>query len=331
MRATSFATSLLVAACLAAGAAHSQQNDDNVIRIAILQFGTVNWELDVIQRHDLDDKHGFSLDIVPLAGNQATTVALQAGDVDMIVSDWLWASRQRADGRDFTFVPFSSAVGAIMVPDDSDIHTVEDLQGIKLAVAGSPLDKGWLLLRGFSTERYGFDLEHGNEVLFGAAPLLTEMALRGEVDAVLNYWHFSARLEPQGFRRIIDSNEGAMALGAEGPISAVGYVFDEGWAEDNIDAVQGFFRASKEAKEIMNTSDEEWETLRDMTNAEDDATLEALRDRFREGIPSRPLSEELEDTARIYDLLAEIGGEALVGPATTMTPGTFWPVMVEGF
>lgn len=330
MRAAPFATSLLVAVCLAADAAYSQQGDDTVIRIGILQFGTVNWELDVIQRHDLDDKHGFSLDIVPLASNQATTVALQAGDVDMIVSDWLWVSRQRGSGRDFTFVPFSSAVGAIMVPDDSDIHTIEDLKGLTLAVAGSPLDKGWLLLRGLSTEQYGFDLEGENEVVFGAAPLLTELALQGEVDAVLNYWHFSARLEPLGFRRIIDSNEGAMALGAEGPISAVGYVFDESWADGNTETVLGFFRASGEAKEIMNTSDEEWETLRGMTNAEDDATLEALRDRFREGIPTRPLREELEDTARIYDLLSEIGGEALVGPATTMTPGTFWSVMVEG-
>lgn len=303
---------------------------EETIRIGVLQFGTVNWELDTLQRHGLDAKNGFELDVVLLASNQATTVALQAGDVDMIVSDWLWASRQRATGRNFTFVPFSSSVGAIMVPADSEIQSIEDLRGRKIAVAGSPIDKGWLLLRGLSSREYGFDLEEENEVVFGAAPLLSQMALQGEVDAVLNYWHFSARLEAAGFRRIIDSNEGAIALGAEGPISAIGYVFDEDWAADNTETVLGFFKASREAKEILGTSDEEWETLRTMTNAEDDATLIALRDRFREGIPSRPLSEEMEDTARIYEILAEIGGERLVGPATSMTPGTFWSVLVDG-
>lgn len=326
MRAILMITAFLVVAGLAAPSAQA----DQTIRIGVLQFGTVNWELDTVQRHGLDEKNGFTLDVVLLASNQATTVALQAGDVDMIVSDWLWASRQRATGRNFTFVPFSSAVGAIMVPADSDIQSIDDLRDRKIAVAGSPIDKGWLLLRGLSNQEYGFDLEEANEVVFGAAPLLSQMALQGEVDAVLNYWHFSARLEAAGFRRIIDSNEGAIALGADGPISAVGYVFDEDWAAENTETVLGFFRASREAKEILGTSDEEWETLRGMTNAEDDATLFALRDRFREGIPTRPLSEEMEDTARIYDILAEIGGERLVGPATRMTPGTFWSVLVDG-
>lgn len=326
MRMMSTIAAVLVAAGLAVPYAQAEER----IRIGVLQFGTVNWELDTLQRHGLDEKNGFELDVVLLASNQATTVALQAGDVDMIVSDWLWASRQRATGRNFTFVPFSSAVGAIMVPEDSEIESIEDLRGRKIAVAGSPIDKGWLLLRGLSTREHGFDLEEENEVVFGAAPLLSQMALQGEVDAVLNYWHFSARLEASGFRRIIDSNDGAMALGAEGPISAVGYVFDEDWAADNTETVLGFFRASREAKEILGASDDEWETLRGMTNAEDDATLIALRDRFREGIPSRPLSEEMEDTARIYDILSEIGGERLVGPATSMTPGTFWSVLIDG-
>jgi NitT/TauT family transport system substrate-binding protein len=322
--------SMVAAVVMAAGLAVSSAQAEQTIRIGVLQFGTVNWELDTIQRHGLDEKHGFSLDIVLLASNQATTVALQAGDVDMIVSDWLWASRQRATGADFTFVPFSSAVGAIMVPEDSDIETIADIRGKKIAVAGSAIDKGWLLLRGLSSQEYGFDLEAENEVVYGAPPLLSQMALQGDVDAILNYWHFSARLEAAGFRRIIDSNDGAIALGAKGPISAVGYVFNEGWATENTEAVLGFFRASREAKEILRSSDEEWEVLREMTNAENDATLEALRDRFREGIPARPLSEELEDTAAIYEILAEIGGERLVGPATSMTPGTFWAVMVDG-
>lgn len=320
----------LIGAIIVSAATVAPALGENTIRIGILQFGTVNWELDTIQRHGLDDKHGIALDILPLAGTQATTIALQAGEVDMIVSDWLWVSRQRATGRNFTFVPFSSAVGAVMVPPDSDVETLEDLRNRTIAVAGGPLDKGWLLLRGLTSRDHGFDLETENEVVFGAPPLLMQKALQGEVDAILNYWHYSARLEAAGFRRIIDSNEGGMALGAEGPISAVGYVFNEDWASENTEAALGFFAASRDAKGILASSDAEWLELREMTGAEDDAELFALRDRFREGIPVRSLKDELDDTATIYAILAELGGEQLVGPAETMTPGTFWTVLVDG-
>lgn len=301
------------------------------LRVGVLKFGTVNWELSTIQRHALDARHGVDLEVLELASNQATTVALQAGEVDVIVSDWLWVSRQRAAGKRYTFVPFSSAVGSLMVPADSPIRSLADLEGKKIAVAGGPLDKGWLMLRGLAQRRHGFDLAVAAEPVFGAPPLLTQKAQAGEVDAVLNYWHYSARLEAKGFRRVIGANDAAMALGAEGPISAVGYVFDEDWAARNLAAVRGFIAASRDAKELLRRSDAEWEVLREMTGAEDDATLVALRDNFRAGIPDRPLSEEIADTAEIYRLLAELGGEKLVGQSPTMAPGTFWSVLADGF
>ncbi|HLB80260.1 MAG TPA: ABC transporter substrate-binding protein, partial [Dongiaceae bacterium] len=93
----------------------------------VLKFGTVNWELDVIETHGLDKAEGFDLQVVELAGKDATTVALQAGDVDVIVTDWIWVSRARAEGAAFTFVPYSTAVGGLMVPADSPVRTLADL------------------------------------------------------------------------------------------------------------------------------------------------------------------------------------------------------------
>jgi NitT/TauT family transport system substrate-binding protein len=300
------------------------------LRVGVLKFGTVNWELDTIQRNRLDQRHGFDLAVLALASDQATKVALQAGEVDIIVSDWLWVSRQRAEGRRYTFVPFSSSLGALMVPATSAITSLADLRGTKIAVAGGPLDKSWLLLRGLAQRDYGIDLVAENEIVFGAPPLLAKKAEQGEVDAVLNYWHYSARLEAKGFRRIVGANDAAMALGAKGPISAIGYVFDEDWATANTDAVRGFVQASRDAKELLRSSDAEWEILRERTGAKDDATLVALRERFREGIPTRPLSEEMADTETVYNFLAQLGGDKLVGPSKTMSPGTFWAVLVNG-
>ena len=117
------------------------------VRVGVLKFGTVNWELDTIKTHKLDEAEGIDLQIVDLASNQATQVALQGGAVDMIVTDWLWVSRQRADGADFTFAPYSTSAGGVMVPAESDIRSLADLKGAELGVAGGPLDKSWLMLR----------------------------------------------------------------------------------------------------------------------------------------------------------------------------------------
>lgn len=300
------------------------------IRIAVLKTGTVNWELDVIKANGLDKKHGFELDVVEVANNEATRIALQAGDADIITSDWLLVARERGEGSDLVFVPFSSSVGSIVVPADSPIKTLGDLKGKKVGVAGGPLDKNWLLLQGVAKRDFGVDLAAETEPQFGAPPLLSEKLESGELDAALTFWNFVARLEAKGFRKVISGEEAAIAMGAKGAISAVGYVFSEKWAAENLDAAKGFVAASREAKEIFKTSDAEWERIRPMMNAKDDAVFAALRDRFREGIPSRAVSDEVADAKALFSVLAGLGGEELVGKATAFPDGTYWAELSKG-
>ncbi|MBX2880249.1 MAG: transporter substrate-binding domain-containing protein [Granulosicoccus sp.] len=296
---------------------------DPTIRVGVLKFGTVNWELKSMQHHGLDTENGFDLEIVPFSGGDATRIALLGGEVDVIVSDWLWVSRQRSEGRNYAFSPYSSSVGAIMVPPDTDIQSLADLKGKKIGVAGGPLDKSWLLLQGMATKQHDLDLSAENDIAFGAPPLLAEKAKDGELDAVLNYWHFCARLEAEGFTRLVSAEEAANALGSSGPVAAIGYVFDEGWASDGL--AEAFVKASRATKQIMKESDDEWQRLSDSGAIKDSPeALVVLRDRFREGIPSRAHDEEVEDAGIVYGLLSELGGKKLVGNAETMAEGTYW-------
>lgn len=311
-------------ACLFCTVSMSVQAADPVVRVGVLKFGTVNWELESMRHHDLDKANGFSLEIVPYAGGDATRIALLGGEVDVIVSDWLWVSRQRAEGRNLTFVPYSSSVGSIMVPADSQLKNLGDLVGKKLGVAGGPLDKSWLLLQGMAKQDFNIDLASQNEVVFGAPPLLSEKARSGDLDAVLNYWHFCARLEAEGFRRLVSAEDAANALGSSGPVSAIGYVFDESWAENNPVTV-AFIQASRATKQIMNDSDEEWLWLSESGQIKDSpAALQVLRDRFREGIPARLHADEVTDAAIIYGVLSGLAGKKLVGDAEAMVEGTYW-------
>jgi NitT/TauT family transport system substrate-binding protein len=137
---------------------HAAEKPLTTVRVGVLEFGTVNWELEIIQSRELAKKHGVELKIVPLASGDASNIALQGGAVDIIVSDWIWVTRQRAESNMFTFVPFSNAIGSVMVKSDSGIKKIADLQGKKLGVAGGPSDKTWLLLRAYAQRQLGVDL-----------------------------------------------------------------------------------------------------------------------------------------------------------------------------
>lgn len=295
-----------------------------VLRVGVLGFGTVNWELDVIKAHGLDEERSFTLHVEGYGGDQATKVALLGDAVDGIVSDWFWVSRQRSEGENLVFIPYSSTVGALMVPPDSDIKSLEDLAGKKIGVAGGALDKSWLLIKGVAQQRYGLDLADEVEAIFGAPPLLNEKVQTGELDAVLNYWHFCARLEAQGYKRLLGVNDAAKELGVTSDVPQLGYVFREEFANENADLIEAFADASRAAKGLLQT-DEEWERIRELTKAEDEATLEALKLRFQEGIPLSWGEVERADAEKLYGILAKLGGEELVGSSPTLVPGTFWP------
>lgn len=300
------------------------------VRLALLQFGTVNWEAQTIIDEKLDEANGFRLVVVPFASGTATDVALQAGGVDVSTGDWLFASRQRSAGSPITFVPYSSSIGAVMAPCDAGLDSLDDLRGKRIGVAGGPLDKSWLMLQGMAEGDYGFDLATETEPVYGAPPLLAEKLRQGELDAALNYWHYNARLETEGYCTVVSAQDAARALGATGDISAVGYLFDETWAAANRTAVDGFVAASRAAKERLAASDAAWERVRPLMQAESEAVFETLRARWREGIPHRPVTQEAADTAAVYAYLAKVGGADLVGDATTMSEGTFWSGLKDG-
>ena len=150
-----------------AGTCHSAET----VRVAVQKTGTFAWELAVIRAHGLDKQANLSVQAVELASPEAGKIALRAGNADIIVSDWLWVSRERTLGAKLTFYPYSSALGAVMVPASSSIQTLADLRGRKLAVAGGPIDKNWLLLQAW-LKREGIDLKSDATIAYGAPPLL---------------------------------------------------------------------------------------------------------------------------------------------------------------
>ncbi len=294
------------------------------IRVGVLEFGTVNWELEVIRNQELAKKRGIDLKIIPLASGDASAIALQGDAVDMIVTDWIWVSRQRAEGNPYTFAPFSNVVGSVMVKSDSGIKQLNDLKDKKLGIAGGPSDKSWLLLRAYAQRKLGVDLTRFTQPTYAAPPLLNELAVRGQVDAVLNHWNYAARLEVLGMHSLIGVPEILKGLGIDKPIPILGWVFREEWAAAHSEAVKNFLAASYEAKAMLAKTEPPWEIIRTKMRAENDTVFRALQASFRAGIPICTDPDSLTAVIDTFKILADAGGEKLVGKSKALSVGTFW-------
>lgn len=295
-----------------------------VFKVGVLKFGAVNWLMNSVQHHGLDRKNGFKLEILPLASKNATSIALLAGETDAIVTDWFWTLRQRAAGRNLVMVPYSGALGALMVPADSAIASLGDLKGRRIGVAGGPLDKSWLLLRAQARKSGTGDLAKTAEPVFAAPPLLNEQLLKGRVDAVLNFWPYAARLEGQGYRELVGVTDLLKQFGLKTTPPLIGFVFSGDMTAEREKTVSGFVTALKQANEILRDSDAEWERLRPLMHARSSAVFNALKARYRAGILSSWGDDERRSAEQLFAILAELGGEKLVGEGVKFDATVFW-------
>ena len=177
------------------------------LKLGVLAYGTVNWELDVIKHHKLDKKNGFNLEVVKLASKNASAIAFQGKSVDMIVNDWLWVNTQRNNGKDFAFYPYSKATGTLYVSKTNKAKNFLDLKGQNIGVAGGPYDKTWLILRAYSKYKYNKDLKNIINPTFASPPILFKKVLDKSLNGAINFWHFNAKAQAKGARAIISMDE----------------------------------------------------------------------------------------------------------------------------
>lgn len=312
----------VTAAAILALAGATLAQDLPQLRAALLKTGTVNWEIATIKANGLDRANGFELVVQDYADNAATRIALEGGEADVVVADWIWVAMMRAEGKDFVFLPYSRAVGSLVVKDGSGIASLADLKGKKVGVAGGPLDKSWLILRAYAEQEHGMDLAAETEQVFGAPPLIFKAGLEGETAGAVNFWHFLAKMKARGMHDLVTVTEAATALGLDPDTPLLGYVLKDSFVAAHPEVAQGLARASAAAKEKLRTDDAAWEPVRPLMNAESDAEFAALVEGYRAGIPSgAPVDEAAAD--RFLRLMAELGGEELVGKATTLPAGVF--------
>lgn len=294
------------------------------LRIGVLAFGTVNWELDVLKYHNLDKKYGFNLDVVELASKNAQLVSLQSKDVNMIVNDWIWVNAQKAKGKDFSFYPYSKATGTLVVNENSKIKTLLDLKGKELGIAGGVYDKTWLLFRAYGKSKYDIDLKDIVNPLYASAPILYKKMEDNSLDAAINFWHFNAKLESKNIKPLVKIKDILEELGIKKDVSFVGWTFDTQFANNNKEIINGFLKASKESKEILKNSDEEWNRIKNQMNVKNDEEFEALKNGYKKGIIEEFDESNITDLQMVFKILLKEGGKNFVEDSVFLDNNIFW-------
>ena len=127
----------------------------------------------------------------------------------------------------------------------------------------------------------------------------------GRVEAVLTYWHYAARLEAAGATPLLSVADMVERLGGSADVPMLGYAFDEAWAAQHREAIENFLEASREAKTVLASSENEWERLTPLLGTSDAKVRTALKIGYR-ARNSRPL--ERRRAARRRPPLRRSGG-----------------------
>lgn len=294
-----------------------------VLKVGVLQFGTINWEMDTIVHHGLDSANRFSLEIHNFASKNASAVALQSGAVDIILSDLFWVSRQRSQGKAYVLMPTTKASGGVYTGADKSIAQLLQNTDQSIGVAGGAVDKNWLLLQAYAKHNK-INLSAHLSPKFGAPPLLNRFMLADELDAIINFWHYNARLEAAGYSLVLPVMTMLTELNISSDVPLLGWVFAQDWAAQESDLVTSFMHASMAAKQRLLTDAGEWDRIRGLTKAENERVFMILQHRYPQTLLSQFGADEIAATEALFDIFADIGGHALMGQVDKFEPNIYW-------
>lgn len=297
------------------------------IRVGVLQYGTLNWEMELIQRNDFATADNLHIEPVPLSSTQALLVALQGGKVDVILNDWLWVAKQAGAGRHFYYAPYSSAAGILVTQPHLALESADDWRGKRLGIAGGKANKNFVLYATYFQQHFGLDITEDLKLTFAAPPLLNALMTQGKLDAVINFWHYAAQLSAQGMTTAVTMEEVMRASGQTQTLPTVGWVFSKAFAQQQPERINAFLATSERAAKELMLNDKTWTSLDSFTAAYPVEVHPFLVDAYRAGRVTALTPEMLLGLERLYLYLREHPlGASLTGEAPRLSPELFWPL-----
>ena len=299
-------------------------NANEKLRVGVLAYGTVNWGLEILKQNGLDKKNGFDLELVKLASKNAQLISLQANEVDIIVNDWIWVNKQKANKKEFMFYPYSKALGTLMINKNSNINSLEELKDKELGIAGGIYDKTWLLFRAYYKKTYGKELQDDVKKVFASPPILYKKMLDNSLNASINFWHFNAKLPKKDFKALINIKDILKELGVKEDISFVGWVFSKEFATKKSELLNSFLKANTQSKEFLNSSDNEWNKIRALMKVKNEEIFNSLKQQYKKGTINKFDEKDIDDLEKIYKILSNEAGASYISSNISFSRDIFY-------
>jgi NitT/TauT family transport system substrate-binding protein len=289
------------------------------LRVAEVVTGSERPVLATIAAEGLDARNGFKLITRAYGGEADARRALMMGDVDVILTDWLWAARQRAQGEDVACAPASVAPQQVMVANDGPVTAIADMVDRRVGVGHDAGNPTWMMIKAaaLSASRINLDLTSRT---FGPTPTLATQLRAGNLDALVADWPEATLLRRYGFTPLIGTDELARSFGVNGPVPTAVWAFRDATFTRAPSLIPAFMEASRAASRVLATDAKAWTRVRALYPGADDKALTALRGAFAAGeVPHWGVI----DMARLDDLakrMAKVLGTEIPAP---LPPGLF--------
>ncbi len=297
-----FVIRLIVTTCIVLASQLATASDLPTVKVGVLSYGTINWEIDTIKHHRLDEKYGVNVEAVKLTTKNAAAIALQGGAVDVILTDLFWVIKQ---GGKFKMHPTHKLSGGVYAKSKN--ATINDID--ILGVAGGPNDKNLLILKAYLAKQGG---QLSPELKYAAPPLLNEMMLRAQLGGLINFWHYNARLDAAGFKQVLSTQDMLREIGMAPQVPLLGWVVHSNFASRSPELLDSFFSASDDAKTLLlDANGQDWLRLRPKMKAKSEQEYLALIQHYPKTILNNDASASEAAARQLFDVVKSLEGQTL--------------------
>ena len=152
----------------------------------------------VMQEEGLDEEHGFQAEFIEVDPDvAANTLLLGESDIAMEQDAVTMTLAQQEGEEGVVFWPVLNTMMSVVVPEDSDAQTPDDLVGEKVGHFG--VDSGTTsVIALMLSELYGIDVFEDYDLREAGPAALPELLKGGEVEAIFDY-------EPLALRAVLET------------------------------------------------------------------------------------------------------------------------------
>lgn len=273
--------------------APQQSKPDKTFRFAYLTLGWAGCE--AIDEMGLLEKLGWKLEWQRVDQISALANTFSAGQADLIDMSVVIAAQMFEQGVDLrVFGAAVGTLGSLVVAKDSDIQTVEDLRGRRLA--GVPGGTTTQDLTALVRKVYGLDLLQDTQFVQGTAPPdVANLLINGEVEAALIWEPTTSRLTEMGVARILTNQQELWraATGTDTTQVHVTYLTSPELAEQYPELLADINTAQQQVAELWKQGDQQ---VIDAFAAVTQLPPEVISVALQRTVPLAGLTPELKET-----------------------------------